>query len=500
MAETKNILQLQFHLLIDSISYKRLSLQTHNSVSNSFVISNKQRLLQKFIQKMKKTYVLRLTLLALLLCKSCSSAPNSNGENAVANERPNLKFMDLPNNVLRSIFTNVEFSDLVEMIKVNKKIGSINYDIFQNNYRNYEVHIEVMKRHPYGYKFHVFPNLRKHIIIYDFEFALYFLQYFGASIHSLRISNHYVTRDQSARINKFANDYAAEAITSLNLDIMKGNTLAQFIAPFERVENLTCDIFEEQIGANILPFNQLFPQLKRLTMQFNTVLDHKYLNCTLPHLEHLAITKSSSDPNRDTNQIDNFIRRNEHIRSIEIVAFAPDYIEFIGDSLPNLINLTVRYTDRVFPDNYRVASFENVQHFEFDDTFPHAIDKMTFKHLESVKLFYSQPLFNEMLQFFTNHQNISKLFLRASWRFDEEHLKALTSALPNLVEITLQSHEHVTDRTILTIIDNHEKLNCLKMLFKREFEEQPNNFDGILDGWIARNVRRGKEIVLERKQ
>lgn len=291
------------HLLIH---YKSVSLRTQNLVPpHSRLLQCKIDYFESEypIERMRKTHLVWLPLLALMLCKSCSSVPN---------------FGDLPDKALYSIADQLELDELVNMAMVNTQMCSVSNKVFENKFQHLETYIEVLKRHRHCVKYYVFFHVRNHIIIYDYELALNILQYFGSSIHALRINNVYVTRDQSARIYELANKYAAGAVTSLNLDIMRGNTLEQFTRPFERVENLTCDISVEQTGANILPFDQLFPRLKSLTIKLNADLDHKYLNCTLPHLERLCITKTSFHPDRDTRQIDDFIRKHPTIQSVEV--------------------------------------------------------------------------------------------------------------------------------------------------------------------------------------
>lgn len=148
------------------------------------------------------------------------------------------------------------------------------------------------------------------------------------------------------------NLYIAEDFTK---DILRRRRCS---TPFPEVEYLNVNI--KEVTGDIGSFGQLFPKLRGLSLVLESDIDCSFIDCDLPQLEHLYI-RLTNDSRQCIDQIEQFMRKNGQIKSIELSEFPHNFVKVISEVLPIIENLTIPTID-TGNDTVRL---ENVKHLTY---------------------------------------------------------------------------------------------------------------------------------------
>lgn len=252
-----------------------------------------------------------LLLSVALLC--CSETFGS--QNTQQSQPTKKKFLDLNDDVLLEIFGFVNWSDLLNLLKVHRRFVSLIEGPSRTNDPNYESLIGNQ-----GVQFYVDDEKKE---IRERREINIFFNHWIRGTRKLAIDNRKLDAASSAMINTLANQRGANILTHLDLGDIQTNTLAQFTVPFVAVEELTLYIHNNQAGANVQPLNVIFPNLKRLSMILNDECDYHYLNHAFPKLERLRLMVSV-DRTMTNRQLIGLIEKNPQIKDIEFHCYPAD--------------------------------------------------------------------------------------------------------------------------------------------------------------------------------
>lgn len=383
----------------------------------------------------------------------------SKNENQVEirSENDKIKFIDLCDDVQFLIFERLDFIDLMNLIDAIPQTYSLAIEFISK----YEILISDVFQAGIP-KFYCNAH-RKRIEIHNIDLLCDVLKRFGDSIHKIEDLTHYGDPDQLAIISRSINEYGQDSLTCLELGEIKKNAFEQFTVPFKRLEDLTFTVRAKQFRNGSLPVNKLFPNLRRLNIisKSNEKIDFSYIVGHFPLLQELHM-KGLTNLNtlEQRKQMDEFIRENPQIRTIEVESSPDDYTKFLAETLPNLESLKL--------DNFNVwgddVQIESVKHFNLNFFSPNAIDKLTFSHLESLEIKYSVQLFKSWLEFFKNHHDLSRLHVEVFHNERDVRLDELMNEMPNLVEISFNCLRCVNTEMVTQIIKNHKNLMKFKFL------------------------------------
>lgn len=458
-----------------------------------------------------------LLLLTLLLCNNCLSefhveltstnnGSSGRGQKTLNDEfqptistgetKPQTNLLDLNEDVLYIILEHLNITDLLSTAKADTKLSCTASNVFHRRYLNYSIEIsrddvdEVVK-------FDISP-VGKTMKIYDYEMSVNILKYFMCVIQKLVIKNELLEISHSTIINDLINKHSTQLTTSLKLSTLQEDTLAQYTAPFDGVEDFECTIKVKQIGTNILPFNRLFPKLKRLTLRLEFGVDFYYIDCELPHLVHLAIVVYQ-DAKKQQNSIDGLLRKNAQIKSIVSYGIPA---KIINKLLVKLENLTLHKFD-VGSDR---LCFENVKHFHSLDVSDHSIDKLSFPCLETLSstiFHYSRSYLDAWMRFFKNHTNLTKLHVNEFHTTKRAKLLELTDGLINLVELKMESCNVIDTENMTIFIEKHPKLmkfDFSVLDYKKNRSVFRNIRERLCSEWhVRKHKNNDNRFVLERK-
>lgn len=267
-------------------------------------------------------------LITLLLCNSYFNLVTAKDDFLDENGHLKPESANIDERELLRLFKKLEISKLVKVASTNAKTAAIAQNSYRSQYHNFEV--KIWNGSPYGISVVDFAGLKR-IEMTDFDSALSALQYFGGEMKELWI-----------------------------VEEFKKTILEHIKEPLKQVEILQIEI--KQSGNEISPLNQLFPKVIELAVHLKAATDFEFIDCALPHLEHLAIHLSNGAW-KQKSQIEGLIRNNPQVKSIEINGFPSDYIKDINKLLPNIERLILN--DQQIDTGDETVRFENLKHLEF---------------------------------------------------------------------------------------------------------------------------------------
>lgn len=243
--------------------------------------------------------------------------------------------------------------------------------------------------------------------------------------------------------------------------------MEQFTVPFQQVEDFSCLIQLRQMQMNIMRFDKLFPQLKRLSLILNSNLNYSFIDCHIPTLKHLDLSVSKSAWNRK-DQIEGLIRKNPQLESIELDVEPAHYVIDVNKHLPNLTNLTLHQLD-IGNDSLH---FQHVKRFILCASNYGSIANLFFPHLDTIQIQYSRQLQDEWHEFFQRHRNLSVLHLYEYHATQSVDLSELTQNLTNLVEMKVQYNDGINVAAVAEFLQAHPRLRTFQITTKSYRESE----------------------------
>lgn len=409
----------------------------------------------------------------LLICNSCltviannnfagseiesknQSKNRANEEDASSNMasesiRKHIRFDDLNDDVLYLIVIELSLPDLLSVFQIKTRLAYYASKAFAHKYRNYDLIIfQLPDNEAHKRETCIDHVYHKRLVITAHTLALDMLKHFGDVIQHLEIHDQTLAGNNSIAINRMANEYTFASLTRLHLNGANAETFAQFTKSFEQVNELSCSIHQTQTG-NILPLNEIFPNLQKFTLSINPDIDYRFFDCHMPCLERLDISVTELQFTSNHSQlIANVLRKNAHVQAIKLRLFPSDYIVTVNQFVPNLVSLT---TDQ-FNIHNNFVHMENVNNFTLHTALPRSIDRLTFARLEAIKFIYDPEMFNEWMTFFGNHQHLKRLtFKMLSNVAINDHLHRILLRLLGLIELTMINVNNMSIEDIMTIV------------------------------------------------
>lgn len=192
---------------------------------------------------------------------------------------------------------------------------------------------------------------------------------------------------------------ASKTLKKLTLDHIDENVLNHFTLPFEELQDLTCDLHDVDHTNTPKQWSYLFPKLRRLTLTMYSVKDLSYIDCNLPHLEHLSLGIARITWDK-IYMIKSFIRKNQQIKNIELKHFfPPGFAKFIEPWVQNLQNVSLSAYDI----GKESICFESVKHFGLNSMEMGSLKNLSLPSLESLEMRYTAREANDWIEFFHRH-------------------------------------------------------------------------------------------------
>lgn len=235
---------------------------------------------------------------------------------------------------------------LVNTAEAIPRLSGMVGEVFRRKYPNLELEIRlpnIMDR----FRVKLPPNDHR-LEIDNVSMGLGVLKHFGHFIQSLRIDATDMGSSELATINRFANIYCFETLMQFEIKSVMDDALNEFVVPFKEVEELNCRFKKNNLNET-QPWNELFPKLRRLTLNMDNIFDvtsANFIDCTFPHMDYLYVRSGWEVWKKHPEQIRNLIRKNPTILSLEVYFFNRGLMEIISEYLPKLEALTLRSFSR----------------------------------------------------------------------------------------------------------------------------------------------------------
>lgn len=318
------------------------------------------------------------------------------------------------------------------MAQISSKFRYIAADIYRRNYSDYEIQVQLeqTKNKSRGKPYNIY-TLRKIITIDDLASLSIIMEYFGNNIHKINILNmtkrNYTLGSDWAEVNRIVNEYAWESMTHLKLGFISNTLWPLFTMPFKSVESLSTIVNRDTDGMKL---NELCPNLRELHIYLIGEVNYDFIDCKIPHLQHLDMSIEVATAWNNKEQIIGLIQKNPQIRSVDATNTRPEFSKVINQYLPDLENLTFHYDD----NQDEPLHFEHVKNCALSTLRNCSIKTLSFSHLESLEIMYFPAGLNAFIEFFHRHKNISRLHFTRTV-ITTTDLEQITAELPNLVEV-----------------------------------------------------------------
>lgn len=352
--------------------------------------------------------------------------------------------------------TDLDLGALLQLAETNSTPISDLNEAFLQRYPNYSIVIVRFLNDPNN----KYKELKteKQLLLFDLKTACDTFVYFGISIEKLDIQNSLtsIVDLRYVAIAKFANDYAYASLKQLQMNFMWAQTFSPFEKPFERLESF--EFFYIEKLENDKTFDLLFPQLKRLSLQFLYDADYSYIECEMPHLEYIQLfIDVFPDLPRHMDQIEVFLSKNPQIRSVD-----SNLVQMINKLLPNIENLTLHTFEIGENETFR---FENVKYLDVDYMPLAPLKQLSFPQLETLKMPFMPSELDNHVYLFKQYHNLKILDFDVKYLAnDTTQLHTLLRELNDLVYIKLFMDTNIDADFIGELIQYHIYLAKIEVL------------------------------------
>lgn len=398
------------------------------------------------------------------------------------------------------IFENLDFGDLLSMAQINGKFSTLAANVFRRKYSQLELVVGIVFEYPdkmnellngTGAKIDVniikrinsdllhlrnekpkISDDKNYIHVNDYGSILKTFMHFGHEIKKLLIQYQANSSWQTEWFGYLINAYSSESLTDIDSGVFE-ELFKHTTKPLIKVENVRFSGNIAELPPSTIGFCDLFPAVRRLLLASLSDRDFAYINCHMPHLEHVYLERF-----HDSEAVPDFIAKNPQIRSIELSGNAPKFLQEMNTLLPQLETLKL---ERFSLHNGRIQ-FENVNTFDAGSGSLTSPANLHFPRLQRFRTGDVSKRFAEYLIFLNQHKRLSQLHFDGLY-MDDSQFQRLTENLNDLTEVTLEyeSHPHgiqqLSRNAIAAFLRSHDKVKRLNVInfpaeWKDELQEQ----------------------------
>lgn len=385
------------------------------------------------------------------------------------------KLADLNTDVLSLIFDEFEILDMIKLLTAYpaNALSLVAKQSFWRKFKDHVLFIDEANNH----EFIVLDDRSKRIIMYPNNCGNV-LKVFGNLIQHLQIS--FPSNVTIETVNK----YTSESLINLKMSFVAVDVFDGFTTPFAALKSLEIRTYVE-IKTGQLPLNQLFPNLRRLSLDLFRDVGFAFIIWQYPYLEHFKLYSIiyHQFPSQNEEILMEFFQKNTQIQSIDVKCLNEKLCNIINGHVANLQNLTIE-THNIQIDND--TTIEKLKHFSISQseiTDQHqSMSKLTLPRLETLQIVYGQPIAAVWIEFFRKHQHVSHLKIIDAYQLDDD-LNQLIDEMPNLIEISFEQSSvqlfftyAIIVENINRIIETHSQLVKMDFSYFRFSENEMNNF------------------------
>lgn len=360
------------------------------------------------------------------------------------------QFTDLNADDLLLIFDELDIISMLNILDVyqNGMLSSVASMSFRRKYKEHPVYVERVAW------LHFSSDYAPIRIIASPNEVAKMLKHFRGEIEHLEIS------EPSTIVCQYMNKYASDSLIKLKMNSINNDTFSYFTKPFNRLQEVT---FCNEIIGSHLPLDQLFPNIRALTLDVHENIDFSFILCEFRLLEHFGFHHPFNRQNESF--FDDFFRKNSQITSINIGVLTQYACDVINQHATHLENITI--STHSF-DIEHDTTFAHVKSLQISKSIFSTKNKLFFPRLNLFKTEYSKLFSTDWIEFYKKHRNVTILEIsNIQYNNADTQLIEAIDKLPNLIEITLKysrdAIQSISFETIRKIIERHGKLEILKI-------------------------------------
>lgn len=382
-----------------------------------------------------------------------------------------IQFLNLNEDVQRLIFKGLGFRDLLSMSQTNQYLRALAGAEVKRKFSEKTI----LVYDPHANKA---PNDfycgGQNILIQNVNTLKNVLQRFGTLLPRLKLEYTYnpcslfdvnmnaKDTDKLYRsVNAAINLYCAESLVDLQISSIYDNIFEEMEKPFTQVESVTLKGNFKKLSNSHLTFDELFPALRRLSLQYVEIHNKTLVEINFPNLEYLSAgIFDYDDPHRlTTTDMEKILRKNPQIRRLKLQRSNQYLLRIVSELLPNLEKLEIEDHNNNTPNepqDENKISFENLKVLTLFSIFSKLPKNVSFEHLEELhtEVFPGCMSWGRNLLIKCSH--LKKLYLEKGC-VESEMLKTLIPVEAKLNEISFRFCGNVGVTDIIQFVrDNHQ--------------------------------------------
>lgn len=323
---------------------------------------------------------------------------------------------------------------------------------------------------------------QQQIIIQNFSLVKMILNVFGDLIRKLDISFENIDSCPGREIINNVNRNCSQSLKRLEMKNCKEYVLDSLKMTFPHMRTALFSSSQSkslQISSDAGKFDQLFPNLESLLLEYTTKSDWKLIGNEFPKLTMLAVElPNGKDPDRpDDIYVGNWLKSNTKIEILSIQYSTLNILRAANELLLNLKNLELRFLSTEYlnytgdPIHFNNVRQLTVQSNRSNEETPEFI---FFHQLQELKLYVKPELNDKWILFIgqqLNKKSIIKLYISTTV-LTRERFNSLSDLLPNLIGVSVECSTDYTAKDIIKFIEKSNQLMTLRMKVPMEVMEE----------------------------
>lgn len=320
------------------------------------------------------------------------------------------------------------------------------------------------------------------------------MKYFGDAIQRLTIRTEFAINDGVfENIGEMISKHCSESLVELKVWYFSEKVLKHIKKPFRAVESVSLHYFSNEDISDYLAMDELFPQMKRLSLALGTIMNNEYIVRHYPHVNSLKIktnAKRHSDFTQFENDLKKLIEMNAQIRNLDLDSVPSALVGHASKHFTNLDSLSLAESSLHFRNAERIH-FYNVTKFSAKDDPAH----ISFDHLQELHV-DCEYCSDEWIDFMAKHPNLQQVHILVM-ELDADTFKMFTKHVPNVRELSISSHlkrQWIDANILIDFLNKHNKLQKFSM---RGVEMQANesivgiSHENLDQKWIVTGDKQG---------
>lgn len=192
------------------------------------------------------------------------------------------------------------------------------------------------------------------------------------------------------------------------MDRYKKNYLKNIQHPFKNIEVVSFDGKFNKFGSETLHLNELFPNLRALSLENILVVNKTSIDLEFPHLKYLCIIFGSPKGLTESD-IKPMLIKNPQIRSITTGRTSMRFLQFISQNLSNIEVLELPHLSWDYYNDGVELIFQNVKRLSVKVKTDQAPDLLEFTQLAELELNCFPEFSMQCLDYILKFPNLIKL-------------------------------------------------------------------------------------------